>query len=150
MRGAHQLLPLFILFTAVAGCGGPQPKKVATLSGHQSKVTAAAFAPDGRILASGDEDGTLKLWDYAAGTELASVNTKVAPEAPEPRIELITFSPDSSCMAVERWRPHVYPAHPNQYAEDLELWQVNPLRKLQTFDTQAMAFCFTSDGKRIL
>src|SRR4051812_29405603 len=100
MRSAHQLLPLFILFYAVAGCGGPEPKKVATLSRHQAKVTAAAFAPDGRLFASGDEDGTLKTWDYAAGTELASVSTKVAPEAPEPRIEFIAFSHDSKRMAV--------------------------------------------------
>jgi WD40 repeat protein len=150
MRPAHQLLTLFVLFTAVAGCGGPAPKKVATLSGHQAKVTAAAFAPDGRILASGDEGGTLKLWDYAAGTELASVDTKVAPEDPEPRIEFIAFSPDSNRMAVERRRPHTYSVHPNQLADDLELWQVKPLRKLQTFDTQAMAFCFSPDGKSLL
>jgi WD40 repeat protein len=150
MRAARQILSLTLLFVTAFGCGGPKPKKVATLTGHQAKVTAAAFAPDGRTFASGDEDGVLKLWDYAADKELASEGTKVAPDDPEPRIEFIAFSPDSSRLAVERWRTHPYSVHPNQYAEDLELWQVDPLRKLQTFDTQASALCFTPDGKSLL
>src|SRR5438270_422895 len=111
MRAARYLLLLTLLVIAVFGCGGAKPKKVATLSGHQAKVTTAAFAPDGRILASGDEDGTLKTWDYAAGTELTSVSTKVATDAPDPRIEFIAFSPDSSCLAVERRHPHFYAVH---------------------------------------
>lgn len=150
MRAARQLLLLLILVIAVPGCGGPEPKKIATLTGHQARVSAAAFAPDGRILASGDEDGTLKIWDYAAGTEIASATTKVAPDAPEPRIEFIAIAPDSSCMAVMRCRPHLYPVHPPQIASDLEVWQINPLHKLQTFDAVAMAFCFTPDGKCLL
>jgi len=37
-------------------------KVLATLSGHTSMVRAAGFAPDGRSLVSGDDDGNVFVW----------------------------------------------------------------------------------------
>ena len=36
---------------------------LATLEGHADVVYSVAFAPDGKTLASGSGDGTVKLWE---------------------------------------------------------------------------------------
>jgi WD40 repeat protein len=39
-----------------------------TLEGHSGWVSSVAFSPDGLTLASGSDEGTIKLWDTTTGT----------------------------------------------------------------------------------
>jgi WD40 repeat protein len=41
------------------------------LTGHGRELTGAAFSPDGKVLATGGRDRTLRLWEVATGRELA-------------------------------------------------------------------------------
>jgi RNA polymerase sigma factor (sigma-70 family) len=52
------------LFDAASG------KEIRRLVGHADKVTALAFTPDGKHLASGGRDKAVMLWDVASGKTL--------------------------------------------------------------------------------
>ncbi len=50
----------------------PDLELVETLRGHGGAVTAVAFDPSGRTLASGADDGTTVLWDVGLSAGLVS------------------------------------------------------------------------------
>ena len=41
--------------------------------GHSDGVNSVSFSPDGRLLASGSWDGTIKLWDVETKKEIGSL-----------------------------------------------------------------------------
>jgi hypothetical protein len=74
-------------------------KNTATLRGHTGCVSAVAFSPDGRILASGGgggDDRTVRLWDVATRTELASC---LHDPAPFSGVRCLAFSSDGKTLA---------------------------------------------------
>jgi tetratricopeptide (TPR) repeat protein len=64
-----------------------------TLKGHSDAVRSLAWSSDGKFLASGSADKTIKLWDGSSGAERGTI---VAPSSPV--IEL-NFAPDSRRLA---------------------------------------------------
>jgi WD40 repeat protein len=46
-----------------------------TIAGHSGPVSSVAFSPDGKTLASGNRDSTVKLWEVGAGGELRSFSS---------------------------------------------------------------------------
>ena len=67
--------------------------EVGALKGHGKGVTQVAFSRDGRLLASGGTDNTIKIWDVAARHELRTLSGHSA------NVDSIDFSPDSSLLA---------------------------------------------------
>ena len=61
-------------WTHLTGWGGGREGRVplrVTLKGHGGPVWSVAFAPDGRTLATGSDDASLRFWDAATGRQEA-------------------------------------------------------------------------------
>ena len=63
-----------------------------SMEGHSSSVRALAFSPDGKTLASGSYDTTVKLWRVADGTLLSTLTGHTS------GVECLTFSPEADML----------------------------------------------------
>ena len=59
-----------------------------TLKGHTDRVTSVAYSPDGKRLASGSGDKTVKVWDLQTGQELLTFKGHTG------GVWTVAFSPD--------------------------------------------------------
>ncbi|MEQ9236948.1 WD40 repeat domain-containing protein [Coleofasciculus sp. E2-BRE-01] len=70
-----------------------QGKTIATLYGHDSRVNSVSFSPDGKTLASGSGDNTIKLWNRETGEEIATFTGH------DSWVSSVSFSPDGKSLA---------------------------------------------------
>lgn len=68
--------------------GRPQFDEGLTCRGHKRSVRAVAFAPDGRVLASAGEDGTVRFWHPDTATTRSALDLGMGP------LRTVAYSPD--------------------------------------------------------
>ena len=62
--------------------------------GHTSRVLSVAFSPDGKVLASGSADNSVRLWDVASHREIGSPLT-----GHTDAVNSVAFSADGKTLA---------------------------------------------------
>jgi WD40 repeat protein len=71
----------------------PEPKEHTCFAGHTAVVSAVAVTSDGKTLASGSYDATIKLWDLATGKETATLRGHTA------GVYSVVFAPNGKTLA---------------------------------------------------
>jgi WD40 repeat protein len=86
-------LGLASLWLPLSPLSAQEPKLRDTLKGHTSLVLSVAYSPDGKTLASGSKDQTIKLWDVTTGKEQATLKGHTD------LVTSVAYSPDGKTLA---------------------------------------------------
>jgi len=81
------------------------------LEGHEGSITSLTISPDGRIIASGSEDCTMRLWSLPDGAPLKILKGHSGP------VCSLAFSPDGQTLA-------------SACVDNVLLWSLNPFYRL--------------------
>ncbi len=106
-----------------------------TLRGHADDVWGVAISPDGKRIASGSFDKTVKVWDVESGIELMTLRGH------EDRVGPVAFSPDGRRIVS------------GSMDRTVRLWDATTgeeLMKLIGHDAEVQSVAFSPDGGRIL
>ena len=100
----YRWLPMVAIMAVVAGCNSPSDGTVirkdrVSIIGHGDRIRKLSFAPSGKMLASGSEDGTVKIWDTATWQLVRSIEGRA--ESP-PKVMAVRYSSDGKKLAVGR------------------------------------------------
>ena len=108
--------------------------RLAPADHHFGSVNSVSFSPDGKLLVTGSNDNSLRLWDVASGKALKTF------EGHQGRVNSVAFSPDGKQLAS------------GSGDNSLRLWDVASGKVLKTFEGHqdwVMSVAFSPDGKLV-
>jgi WD40 repeat protein/serine/threonine protein kinase len=102
---------------------------------HDSEVNDGSFSPDGRLMATAAEDGTVRLWDAEKGSMTGALLKHDSP------VKSVIFSPDGKMILSTTKKG------------SLQVWKTGASEALfppMEFNTAITMASFSPDGKKIL
>jgi WD40 repeat protein/serine/threonine protein kinase len=118
------------------------PPKYRALEGHTGPVHTVAFSPNGKLVLSGSNDNTVKLWDFASGKLIKSLRGHGG------WVDSAVFSPDLDSHWV------LSGSHDN----GIKLWNIQGYEEVRVLQGQVfqghtdavLSAAASRDGKRIV
>jgi WD40 repeat protein/serine/threonine protein kinase len=108
-------------------------KEVRTLQGHSGFILCVRYSPDGKVIATGEQDGTVRIWDATTGSEILSIK-----RTDGGAIGQIAFSPDGKRIAAA-----------SGWSLPLKVWEVATGQEAMPFKEGGSGVSFSPDGKLI-
>jgi tetratricopeptide (TPR) repeat protein len=108
---------------------------VNTLKGHEDSVRSVGFSPDGKKLASGSVDNTIKIWDVTTGKVLNTL------KGHESSVWSVGFSPDGKKLAS------------GSVDNTIKIWDVTTGKVLNTLkghESLVWSVGFSPNGKQLV
>ncbi len=99
---------------------------------HNSYIKSVAFSPDGKYLASGGSDSTVKLWSIESQKEITTL------EGHSNNVLSVAFSPDGKYLASSSWD------------KTIKLWSIESQKEVTTLkghSKRVNSVAFSPDGK---
>ncbi|RLD23242.1 MAG: hypothetical protein DRI71_05800, partial [Bacteroidetes bacterium] len=93
---------VLILFVTLGQAYAQDHMETVVQRGHALAVKSVCFSPDGKYLASGSEDKTIKIWEFSTGRELKTLNGH------QSDVNQVLFTADGKQIVSERRDRHIY------------------------------------------
>ena len=112
------------------------------LAAHSGEIHSVTFSHDGQILATGDYNGTIKLWDIATRRNIRTIDGHKHPDFDRDYnlVSSLEFSPDDKILASASWDNTV------------KLWNVDTGDEIATLNHVGSVYtvAFSPDGTMVV
>ena len=100
--------------------------------GHASFIKSVCYSPDGKYIASGSDDKTVKIWEVETGRELRTLRGHSYD------VNSVCYSPDGKYTASSSW-------------DSIKLWEVATGECIKTLSGNGGAYslCYSPDGRYV-
>jgi WD40 repeat protein len=130
----HSVVLCLTLFTFASALCLAQKPELVVQTGHSVAINSIALSADGKTLASGSHDNTIKLWEVATGRELRTLTGHAG------AVNSVALSADGKTLAS------------GNGDNTIKLWEVATGRELRTLaghSREVNSVAFSADGKTL-